>query len=128
MLVLFLCCVRGYAAISGWRLMLTRCHHHPEAIVVGPDTPRHIKALVKPGQPPIDRLLYEMCVASVRQILAGRPRVYGIDTDAHGHTREVVKDIVEQLGFDVLEHVNAGNERARLRRVRPLWYCGIVVV
>ncbi len=65
-----------------------------------------------------------MGVAPVRQELDGCSRMHGENADAQRDPPKIVEHVVEQPGFDMLEHVDAGDKNAWPGRRRPLGYPG----
>src|SRR5690606_20725472 len=94
---------------------LSRLGQHPEALRAASQL-RDFEMPAKFRQPPRAWLLNEMRVASVRQHLAGGAGRDREKTEALGDGGKLAQHRIEVIGLDMLEHVDAADEVAALRR------------
>ena len=69
-----------------------------------------------------------MRVAAVSQHLHRRAGMHGEHTVSDRNALQVVEHVVDQIGFDMLQHIDTGHAGAGLRRRSPLGSRRIVMV
>src|SRR5687767_6095494 len=68
-----------------------------------------VKSLREFRQPPVKRLLDQMGIPAVRKRLDRRPSVDRDKRDGLRQLHEMVKNILEKIRLDVLQHINTRN-------------------
>ncbi len=73
-----------------------------------------VEVLAEFGQPPGGRFLDQVGITAVGQHFTGRAHVNGKEPDSGGDAGQFGNDVIDELGFDMLKHIDTADQISRL--------------